>query len=319
MTSSPLSLIVGVDGGGTKTAARVAEVRPDGAIDALGEGYGGPSNVRAVGPVHAKTNLDVAINAAHEAAGTANFDVDYAVLALAGSALPDVQSDIHDWAGRRKLAAQVDIVHDAEPVLAMGAVDGTGVALIVGTGSVAIAADGAGGRAVIGGWGHWFGDQGSGFDIGRRALAAIAEAVDGIAAQTALAKDISERLQVDHPREIARRLSRSVDLRQEIAALASIVIDAAHGGDDIARRIVQGAAGATAALVRAAIARLELPNESALALAGGVACSGEFFRAQLLGRLESFGIRPHPVTIVTEPVQGSLMLGRDRLFAVARG
>jgi N-acetylglucosamine kinase-like BadF-type ATPase len=318
MTSDPVSLVIGVDGGGTKTAARVAAVRPDGAIDVLGEGYGGPSNVRAVGPVHAKTNLDVAINAAHEAAGTRSSDVGYAVLALAGSALADVQSDIHDWAGRRKLAARVDIVHDAEPVLAMGAVDGAGVALIVGTGSVAIAADGAGGRAVIGGWGHWFGDQGSGFDIGRRALAAIAEAVDGIAAQTALVKDISERLQVGHPREIARRLSRSVDLRQEIAALASIVIEAAHGGDDIARQIVQEAAGATAALVRAAIARLELPNDAALGLAGGVACSGEFFRAQLLGRLESLGIKPDPVTLVTEPVQGSLILARDRLLAGAR-
>lgn len=319
MTGKPSPLIVGVDGGGTKTAARVAAVRTDGVIDVLGEGYGGPSNVRAVGSVHAKTNLDVAINAAHEAAGTRNSDIDCAVLALAGSALPDVQSDVHDWAVRRKLAARVDIVHDAEPVLAMGAVDGTGVALIVGTGSVAIAADGAGGRAVIGGWGHWFGDQGSGFDIGRRALAAIAEAVDGIAPQTALVKDISERLQVDHPREIARRLSRSVDLRQEIAALAAIVIDAARDGDGIAGDIVREAAGATAGLVRAAIARLELPNEAPLALAGGVACSGELFRAQLLGRLESHGITPHPITIVTAPVEGSLVLARDRLVSGAHG
>lgn len=319
MTGKPSPLIVGVDGGGTKTAARVAAVRTDGVIDVLGEGYGGPSNVRAVGSVHAKTNLDVAINAAHEAAGTRKSDIDCAVLALAGSALPDVQSDVHDWAVRRKLAARVDIVHDAEPVLAMGAVDGTGVALIVGTGSVAIAADGAGGRAVIGGWGHWFGDQGSGFDIGRRALAAIAEAVDGIAPQTALVKDISERLQVDHPREIARRLSRSVDLRQEIAALAAIVIDAARDGDGIAGDIVREAAGATAGLVRAAIARLELPNEAPLALAGGVACSGELFRAQLLGRLESHGITPHPITIVTAPVEGSLVLARDRLVSGAHG
>jgi N-acetylglucosamine kinase-like BadF-type ATPase len=318
MTGKPLSLIVGVDGGGTKTAARVAAVRPDGRIEVLGDGYGGPSNVRAVGSVHAKTNLDVAIDAAHEAAGTRDAVVEYAVLALAGSALADVQSDIHDWAGRRALAARVDIVHDAEPVLAIGAVHGAGVALIVGTGSVAIATDGDGGRAVIGGWGHWFGDQGSGFDIGRRALAAIAEAVDGIAAQTALVKDITERLQVDHPREIARRLSTSVDLRQEIAALASIVIEAAHDGDEIARRIVRDAAGATAALVRAAIGRLKLPDEAPLALAGGVVCSGEFFRAELLGRLESMGIRPQPVTIVTRPVEGSLTMARDRLLSGAR-
>lgn len=79
MTGTPLPLIIGVDGGGTKTAARVASIRRDGGIDVLGEGHGGPSNVRAVGPVHAKTNLDVAIDAAHEAAGTRNVTVDYAL------------------------------------------------------------------------------------------------------------------------------------------------------------------------------------------------------------------------------------------------
>ena len=312
------SLIIGVDGGGTKTAARIASVRPDGGIDVLGDGYGGPSNVRAVGSVHAKTNLDVAIDAAHEAAGTRNSTVEYAVLALAGSSLPDVHADLHAWAGGRNLASRVDIVHDAEPVLVLGAASGPGVALIVGTGSVAIAADGAGGRAVIGGWGHWFGDQGSGFDIGRRALAAVSEAVDGIAAQTVLVTDISNRLQVEHPREIARRLAQSVDLRQEIAALASTVTDAAGRGDQVARRILEEAAAATAALVRAAIARLALPQETPLALAGGVIRSSEIFLAELYRQLESLGIRPDPVTIVTEPVAGALVMARDRLLAAVR-
>jgi len=63
-------LIIGVDGGGTKTAVRIATVSQDGSIETLGEGYGGPANVRAVGAVHAKTNLDVAIDAAHRAADT---------------------------------------------------------------------------------------------------------------------------------------------------------------------------------------------------------------------------------------------------------
>ncbi len=70
---------------------------------------------------------------------------------------------------QRKLAAQVDIVHDADPVLAAGTADGIGVALIVGTGSVAIGVDGSGNKAICGGWGHWFGDKGSGYDLGRTA------------------------------------------------------------------------------------------------------------------------------------------------------
>jgi len=170
-------LILGVDGGGSKTAARIATVgaAPGLDITVIGEGFGGPSNVRAVGEAHAEINLDVAIDAALRDAGTADTEIDYAVLGLAGSSLPDVQSFIANWAERRGLAKQVDIVHDADPVLAVAAPDGRGIALIVGTGSVAIGADGSGERSITGGWGHWFGDTGSGYDLGRRALAAVAD------------------------------------------------------------------------------------------------------------------------------------------------
>jgi len=308
-------LIIGVDGGGTKTAVQIASVGQDGTIEILGEGYGGPSNVRAVGASHAKTNLDVAIDAAHRAADTAAVTVDYAVLALAGSSLPDVQHVIGEWAAQRGLAEHVDIVHDAEAVLTVGVRQGRGIGLIVGTGSVAMGVNAGGEQTVIGGWGHLFGDQGSGFDLGRRALAAVADAVDGIGAQTILSDEIMQRLQVDHPREIARKLSLAVDVRQEIAALAPFVINAAKNGDDVATGIVDAGAAAAAALVAATVSRLELGKDAPLALAGGIACSGDFFRDKLLGQLKALGIEPDPMSIVADPVEGSLIMARDRLLA----
>lgn len=317
MNDKRRTLVIGVDGGGTKTAARVAAIEADGTITVLGEGYGGSSNVRAVGAAHAKANLEVAIDAAHAAADTANAAIDYAILALAGSSLPDVQAIIHDWAERRRLANKIDIVHDAEPVLTLGQRNGCGVALIVGTGSVAMGKNTAGEEAVIGGWGHWFGDQGSGFDLGRRALAAVADAVDGVAAQTTLIKDLTERLQVDHPRKIARQLGLAVDVRQEIAALAPIVIGAAKNGDAVATAIVDSAAAATAALVMATVNRLQLPSDVPLAIAGGIALSGEFFQDKLLSQLQSLGLTPRAVTIVADPVAGSLIMARDRLALVS--
>jgi N-acetylglucosamine kinase-like BadF-type ATPase len=315
VSNSRQNLIIGVDGGGTKTVVQIADVAQDGSIEVLGEGYGGPSNVRAVGAEHAKTNLDVAVDAAHAAAGTAVATADYAVLALAGSALPDVQEVIAEWAGRRRLAEHTDIVHDAEAVLTVGIRHGRGVGLIVGTGSVAMGKNAKGEQAVIGGWGHWFGDQGSGFDLGRRALAAVADAVDGIGAQTTLANEITQRLQVDDPREIARKLSIAVDIRQEIAALAPLVINAAINGDDIAEGIVDAGAVSTAALVMATVSRLQLGNNAPLALAGGIACSGNFFRDRLLGQLTTLGFTPDPLSVVSKPVEGSLIMARDRLLA----
>ena len=308
-------LVLGVDGGGSKTAARIAAIDDDGALQNLGEGFGGPSNVRAVGEAHAEINLDVAINAAHREAGTANLPFDYAVLGLAGSSLPDVQSFIANWADHRNLAKQVDVVHDADPVLAVAAPDGRGIALIVGTGSVAIGADGSGERSVTGGWGHWFGDTGSGFDLGRRALSAVADAVDGVGPDTALVSKILQRLRTENPREILHKLGMAADVRREIAALAPTLLQAASDGDEVAVGIVQAAADATARLVHATVRKLDLDPDTPLAVAGGIVCSNEMYRETLLNSLSDLGEIPKAIVIVDQPVEGCLLMARDRLLA----
>lgn len=320
---SSRQLILGVDGGGSKTAARIAVVgaghAPQGHvardITTLGEGFGGPSNVQAVGKAHAEINLDVAIDAAHREAGTADTAIDYAVLGLAGSSRPDVRSFILHWADRRKLAKQVDVVHDADPVLAVAAPAGCGIALIVGTGSVAIGTDGSGERSVTGGWGHWFGDTGSGFDLGRRALAAVADAVDGIGPETRLVSEILQRLDTGNPREILQKLGMAADVRREIAALAPTLLQAASAGDEVALAIVQQAADATAQLVHATVKKLDLDSDAPLAVAGGIVCSNTMYREALLESLHTLGTTPSSISIVDQPVEGSLLLARDRLLA----
>jgi hypothetical protein len=79
--------------------------------------------------------------------------------------------------------------------------------------------------------------------------------------------------------------------------------------------IVDAGAAAAAALVAATTSRLQLGNDAPLALAGGIACSGEFFRDKLLGELRVLGIEPEPMSVVADPVEGSLIMARDRLLA----
>ena len=309
------SLLLGVDGGGSKTVARVAAIREDGGIETLGDGRGGPSNVCAVGAAHALINLDVAVDAAFEAAGVGQKSVGYAVLALAGSSLPDVQSTISSWARQRDLATHVDVVHDVDPVLAIGVPEQNGVALIVGTGSVAIAVNRSGERAVVGGWGHWFGDQGSGYDLGRRALAAVAAAVDGLGPDTTLAEQILERFQTENAREILRILGAAVDIPHEIATLAPLVLAAAESEDAVAWSLVNEAASSTAALVAASAFKLGLKGKVPIALAGSIVCSNELFRKTLIAHLRASNVTPDPVMTVTDPVAGSLIMAGNRLLA----
>lgn len=237
------------------------------------------------------------------------------MLGLAGSSLPDVQSFIKNWADRRGLAKQVDVVHDADPVLAVAAPGGRGIALIVGTGSVAIGADGSGERSVTGGWGHWFGDTGSGFDLGRRALAAVADAVDGVGPETCLVSEILRRLRTENPREILQKLGMAADVRREIASLAPTLLHAASDGDDVALAIVQDAADATALLVHATAKKLDLDPATPLAVAGGIVCSNTLYRETLLESIRKLGESPTSIVIVDRPVEGCLLMARDRLLA----
>ncbi len=307
-------LILGVDGGGSKTAARIARIDGDGGIDELGEGFGGPSNIRAVGQAHAEINLDVAVDAAHRAADTAQTEIDYAVLALAGSSLPDVQSFIASWARRRSLAKKVDIVHDADPVLAVGAPDGHGIALIVGTGSVAVGLGEDGERSVAGGWGHWFGDTGSGYDLGRQALASVADATDGIGPETTLVERILERLHTDKPREMLQKLGQAPDVRREIASLAPVLLQAAADGDQVALAIIEQAAEATARLVQVTVAKLGFDNDVRLAVAGGIVTGNKIYRDLLIRCLSELGTKPASIVVVGQPVEGSLIMARQRLI-----
>ncbi len=322
-------LILGVDGGGTKTQVRIVAVdvppvgaRPSGRSGAgarshniLGEGYGGPSNVAAVGEEAAAASLDEAVDAAHRSAGTRNETIDYAVVALAGAGLPDVRSFIAAWAEKRGLAQATDVVHDVEPVMAAGLPDGVGIAMIAGTGSSVVGRNEAGERCQTGGWGHWIGDEGSGFDLGRRALGAVADAVDGVGPQTTLIERVTEQLHIDDPHDMPQALGDADGARRTIASLAGLLIGAAAEGDAAAAAHLDEAVDGIAKQVLAASRKLQLAAAAPLAVAGGIVCSSETYRNALLGRLRELGLEPGNVVVVDEPVEGSLIMARDRLLA----
>ncbi|MGB7453729.1 MAG: BadF/BadG/BcrA/BcrD ATPase family protein [Lysobacterales bacterium] len=306
-------LILGVDGGGSKTTAVVASLDETGFMQILGRGKGGPSNLRLAGKEQSLASLDTALDEALLEANVPGQSLDYAVLALAGSGSPDVQRDVSSWANERKLASQFEIVPDVNPVLASGTDNGRGVALIVGTGSVAVGVDYDGNSVTKGGWGHWFGDKGSGFYLGYKALAAVAEASDEIGPQTILSELVLQALGVKDHRGILKEVSDSGDERRKVAALAPIVLRAAAANDGVAQRIVNGAIEEAVKLVAAVTKTLTFKSPFALALAGGVACRNQYFRDGLIIELNKLRTPPGAITVVDEPVLGCLTIARQKL------
>src|SRR5512145_422294 len=154
-----MNYIIGVDGGGTKTLALLAD--QNGKI--LARGVSGPSNYNAVGFETACVAIETAITAAHRAQSG---EITVLCLGLAGAGRPDDGAKFHAWATERFPNTKIQVVSDAEILLAAGAPTGAVLALICGTGSIVYGRTASSELLRAGGWGYLFGDEGSGFALG---------------------------------------------------------------------------------------------------------------------------------------------------------
>ena len=307
----PASLVIGIDGGGTKTIAWLAELNrasSDSNPRVLGKGSAGPSNQRAVGPMMATGNLDAAIESAFSDAALPRATVAAACLGLAGADRDSDRRVIQDWAGAARVATRVAVVNDAIPLLYVDHGTGSGVAIIAGTGSLAWGRNDSGQTARSGGWGYLFGDEGSAFSIGRAVLAAVSQAVDGRGEQTSLTADVLSSLRLSSPQEIIAAIYGSEVPRAVVAQMASLAFSAAAQGDLAANTILQQAAEDLAAMVVVTARRLKLLPLPLLAMTGAVLIQNPDFRLRVSKRIEAAEVQVLNAVLATDPVSGAVNL-----------
>jgi N-acetylglucosamine kinase-like BadF-type ATPase len=199
--------------------------------------------------------------------------------------------------------ADVAVSSDAEVALWGALPAGEGVAVVAGTGSIALARDAVLGRqARAGGYGYLLGDDGSAFWLGREAVRAALAAAEGRGPPTRLTA-VLEGL-------VAARLNP-----QRLASLAPLVSRAAADGDPLACAILSQAGKALSQIALAA-ARSAWPHgppeDLKVATCGGVWQAGppllEPFQSAVTNGLPSaMVVRP-----VLPPVGGALLLACRR-------
>lgn len=303
------NLVLGIDGGGTKTSAWIGWCRSDGEVTVVGRGSAGGSNPQAVGLPQALESLGLAVEAARREAGADPGPLAAAVLGLAGADRSEVREPILRWAEERGIAKHVCVEHDALPVLAAGSAEAWGVALISGTGSFAFARNRQGRTARTGGWGFLLGDEGSGYAIARDGLRAAFLAWDGRGPATRLLDDLLARWQYAHPTDLVPALYRLASAPAAVAALAPWVFEAAAANDAVARSIVVRAGADLGAMVAAVAARVGFGDGPfPLAIAGGVLLAHAPLAETLLANLTSRGLQASPVVPVPHPVAGAVRL-----------
>ncbi len=173
--------LLGVDGGGTGTRARLSTL--DG--QALGQGQAGPSAL-GQGCEQSWRHIQQAVAGALGQAGLESVPAaELAVgVGLSGTELADAaQSWMQQQPGYGLLVLESD-----GHATVLGAHAGRpGVVVASGTGSVAEVLREDGSRQVVGGWGWQCGDEGSGAWLGLRAMQHAQQAMDGRAQARSLA------------------------------------------------------------------------------------------------------------------------------------
>jgi N-acetylglucosamine kinase-like BadF-type ATPase len=178
--------------------------------------------------------------------------------------------------------------------------------VVSGTGSIAYARNHRGETLRAGGWGASFDDLGSGYDLGRKAIMAALRDFDGRGEHTVLTSRICRTL---HLSDITQIVLKKLDTKQ-VAALFPLVAEAAHQGDQVARRLCVQAGGDLAQLALALARRLGRRGVLHVVCAGGVFRSSPTLRRSfarcLRQRLPSARVR----LLQREPVEGALAMAR---------
>jgi glucosamine kinase len=277
-------IVIGIDGGGTKTRVMLADDRGAEIITVEGEG----SAVRGEGG--AERSAEVIARLVRDALQSSDkTHVRPRVLCagISGTGREPERQALWQALVGQDVAEDVIVHTDATIALDDAFGEGPGILLICGTGSMCYGRGPTGRVARCGGWGPVIGDEGSGGWIGRRALSVVAASSDGREPPTALVGAILTATELSDVAELVQWATHATPA--QLATLAPAVLSTADAGDVRANALVTLAVEELALHVRT-VARELFGDERAsapVAFTGGLLDRGTTLRRRLEHRLRS--------------------------------
>jgi len=206
-------------------------------------------------------------------------------------------------------AARLIVLPDYVVSLAGASGGEPGIVVVAGGGSIAYGLAPDGRDAVVGGLGYLLGDEGSAYDIGRRAVAAAARSSDGRDRRTALEELICETFELTEVRDITHLVYAESFSRASFANLAPHVAALAGAGDVVAREIMVSAGQELGRAAVAVATMLGMVNPTVYTT-GGVFSAGEIVMDPF--RQAVWDSMPHANVCLASysPAVGALLLAR---------
>jgi N-acetylglucosamine kinase-like BadF-type ATPase len=278
-----MTVITGVDAGGTKTVSAVG----DGSRE-LARVVGPAGAVRPGRAMAAASTIATTVRRSLAAAGLLRTDV--LVVGAAGVGREEERVALRDALRIERVTDRLVVTTDIEIALEAAFGPSPGIVLLAGTGSFGAARLADGSVARQGGYGWQMGDEGSAYAIGRAAPSLEASLVS--LTRSAAFTDLVRWSQSAGP--------------AEVASLAAAVLAAADAGDQVAQDILRDAAAALAAHAATLLPSFSGEATVAIALAGGLLEQEPYRRSveALLTANPRLGLRPGAL----DPVTGALAI-----------
>lgn len=200
--------------------------------------------------------------------------VHYAVLGLTGVDLPEDVVRVENFLKNLKFAENILIENDSLIAWAASTLGEPGVVVSAGTGTIAFGINRKGERIRSSGWGWLVGDEGSGFDIGRKGIIAAIKYLDGRGEETILIDLIPKQMNLSSIIDVVLKIYEPSFPKAKISEIAPAVVNAAKLGDRVAQNILYNAAKELAEACNAVIKRLNMQDEKFI-----VGCAGKIFKS----------------------------------------
>ena len=245
--------ILGVDGGGTKTAWILVE-RDEGELRVIDQGKLPPSNFRLTPLDRLRTVFRQLPQA-----------IDRVGMFLAGCGTVEDRRDLTNLCAEIWSKAKIITGSDRDSNLAAALGRGDGIAVNAGTGA---SVTGRRGEHIekAGGWGHILGDAGGGYFISVQALRLILREYDLHRGEAKFTAAILRTLSLNSRDELVR-WAQTAD-KMQIATLAPIVFEAAINNEANAMKIIEEGASVLSEYTEAVATRLHLLAPKVMLLGG---------------------------------------------------
>ena len=305
--------VIGVDGGGTKTVAVLANL--NGKVLARAEV--GPSNINKIGFKHAIDNIVKVLTQVSQ-----EYEKDKIVFIYLGLAA-GLERDKRKKKEIKKqlllipslswvLPKNISIEGDQLIAFRSGTEEKQGIIIIAGTGSIVMGWDKKGKEVIVGGWDYLLGDDGSGFWIGKKALQAVCLSIDGFNSKSLLHSMILKKLKIKTEKDLMQEIYKS-EMIKNIASLAPLVEIAAKTGDKTAKNILFQASNELVIRANLAIKKLNLKNKKFPLVLSGAVFKSKIILTKVKKDIKIIAPKANFIRPKQEPVIGAMKLALEQI------